>query len=107
MNLESIEQKLNDYIKYTEKTDTDILKSIDKIEQSMTKGMDKIVARQDTANGRTSKHDKILNKIIGGLIVIGALVTGLLIPLTLNYLKSKQDVSTQVREVMGEYFEKK
>lgn len=79
---------------------------LDKLSEDMNKGMDRIVARQDTANGRTSKHDKVLNKIIGGLIVVGAIVTGILIPLTKSYLENKQDVSTQVREVLGEYLEK-
>lgn len=99
-------QKLEDHLHYHEKIDSLYMEKLDKLAEDMNKGMERIVSRQDIANGRTSKHDKILNKIIGGMIVVGAIVTGLLIPLTKSYLESKQDVSTQVREVLGEYLEK-
>jgi len=106
VSLDATQQKLEDHLHYHEKIDSLYMEKLDKLAQDMNKGMERIVSRQDVANGRTSKHDKILNKIIGGMIVVGAIVTGLLIPLTKSYLESKQDVSTQVREVLGEYLEK-
>lgn len=73
MSLESLGQKLDDHIRYTEKTDNMFLEKLDGI-----------IKRQDYTNGNVGELQLWKSFILGGLGVITMLVIPLVIYIWIN-----------------------
>lgn len=65
-----------------------------------------IKSKQDHTNGDVSALKLWRSFLLGAWAVVSILLMAILIPLTTNYLKSKQDIKSQVNEVMSQYMDK-
>lgn len=79
---------------------------IDRVEQKLENGFKGVHKRQDTTNGRVRNLEKWKYTVVGGFVVISIIITGLLIPLTLDYLRDKQiseeELNKLIKDINGE-----
>lgn len=73
--------------------------------EETAKNIEEVKKKQDHTNGDVSKLKLSKSFIHGALCVCYVILVCLLIPLTLNYLQTKQDIKGEVTEVMSKYYD--
>jgi len=98
----------------SEITNEVLLEKLVNLKDDNDKDHESIMQKQDYTNGTVKKHDKLINRFLGGASVLMFILTVILIPLAFYYIKEQgekreltiNEVQQLIDENINKYIEK-